>query len=59
GYFVPAALILAVGTVLVVVMRRWVRSAPQPPPPSATPEASGASPAELERLREALQHTDA
>jgi cytochrome c-type biogenesis protein CcmH len=59
GYFVPAALILAVGAVLVVVMRRWVRSAPQPPLPSATPEASGASPAELERLREALQHTDA
>lgn len=57
GYFVPGALILVVGAVLLVVMRRWVRRAPQTP--AATPEAPAGSQAELERLREALQHTDA
>lgn len=63
GYYVPAALILSVGAVLLVVMRRWVRSAPHTPPPApdAAPgvSAGGATPAELERLREALHHTDA
>ena len=57
GYFVPGALILAVGAVLLVVMRRWVRRAP----PGQTLDAAAppdASPAELERLRDALQHTD-
>lgn len=57
GYFVPAAVILAVGAVLLVVMRRWVRRAPRTPELAAG--EPGASPAELERLREALQHTDA
>lgn len=64
GYYVPAALIVGVGALLFFVMRRWVRRASQAPPsaPGAAPEtsaAAGASPAELERLRDALQHTDA
>ena len=58
GYFVPGALILVVGAVLLVVMRRWVRRAHQSPAVAADAPAA-ASPAELERLRDALQHTDA
>lgn len=61
GYLVPGATILTVGVVLVLVMRRWVRRTRQALPP-ATPGAeagAGASSAELERLREALQHTEA
>lgn len=57
GYFVPGALILVVGVILLVVMRRWVRRAPLAQEIAA--EGPGASPAELERLRDALQHTDA
>jgi cytochrome c-type biogenesis protein CcmH/NrfF len=59
GYFVPGALILAVGAALVVVMRRWVRRASQTPAVATEAPLPGASPAELERLRDALQHTDA
>ena len=59
GYFVPATVILAVGAVLLVMMRRWVRRATPAPAASARAVDSSASPAELERLHEALRHTEA
>ncbi len=59
GYFTPAVTILAVGAILLVVMRRWVRRATPAPAASGSAGGSGASPAELDRLREALRHTEA
>jgi cytochrome c-type biogenesis protein CcmH len=58
GYFTPAVAILVTGAILVMVMRRWVRRAPRTPT-AGTPGDVAASPAELDRLREALQHTEA
>jgi cytochrome c-type biogenesis protein CcmH/NrfF len=58
GYWTPAAAMLAAGAILFVVMRRWVRRAP-PAPAVEAPHAPGASAGELERLREALRHTEA
>lgn len=59
GYFVPAAVILAVGAILLVVMRRWVRRATPAPAASGPAIGSEASAAELERLHDALRHTEA
>jgi cytochrome c-type biogenesis protein CcmH len=57
GYFTPGALVLAVGTLLVVAMLGWIRRAR--PSPTLVDAADAASPAELERLRDALQRTEA
>ncbi len=59
GYFTPAVTILAAAAILLVVMRRWVRHATPASAASGPAGGSGASPAELERLREALRHTEA
>lgn len=59
GYFMPAVTILAAGAILLVVMRRWVRRTPPTPAPVGVPENAAASAAELDRLREALRHTEA
>ena len=55
GYFVPGVLILFAGAVLFVVLRRWTRGAPASAPAAIDPAAS-ASPQELERLRQELEH---
>jgi cytochrome c-type biogenesis protein CcmH/NrfF len=55
GYFLPGALILAAAVVLVLVLRRWTRSAV--PALSTTANSVPASPEELERLSRAL-HED-
>jgi len=57
GYFTPGVLVLAVGTALVIAMLGWIRRAR--PSPALVDAADGASPAELERLRDALQRTEA
>ena len=58
GYYAPYTLIAVAGAVLIRAMSRWVRRGAR-----ATalldPAVPGASAAELERLREALQQTDA
>jgi cytochrome c-type biogenesis protein CcmH len=54
GYFLPGALILAAAVVLVLVLRRWTRSAV---PVQSTANSVPASPEELERLSRAL-HED-
>jgi cytochrome c-type biogenesis protein CcmH/NrfF len=59
GYFTPAVTILAAAAILLVVMRRWVRRATPAPAASGPAGGAGVSPAELERLREALRHTEA
>lgn len=59
GYFTPAVTILAAGAILLVVMRRWVRRTSQTPSATGSTGDTGASPAELDRLREALHHTEA
>jgi cytochrome c-type biogenesis protein CcmH len=59
GYFMPAVTILAAGAILLVVMRRWVRRTSPTPAPVGVPEGTAASAAELDRLREALRHTEA
>jgi cytochrome c-type biogenesis protein CcmH/NrfF len=59
GYFVPGLAILTAGAILLVVMRRWVRRTPTSSAPVGSPGDTAASPAELDRLREALQHTEA
>jgi len=59
GYFTPAITILAAAAILLVVMRRWVRHATPTPAASDPAGGAGASPVELERLREALRHTEA
>lgn len=51
-----AAFLAAVAVGLVLAMRRWVRRGASSPPAAAERDAS---PAELERLREALQRTEA
>src|SRR5438132_1766948 len=54
GYFVPSLLILVAGAVLALVLRRWVRvavRATEAPPP----DAAGATPEELARLRRELE----
>jgi cytochrome c-type biogenesis protein CcmH/NrfF len=58
GYFLPSVLILAGGAALVFAMRRWVRRAPAPVLDDPL-EAGAATPDELERLRQALQRTEA
>jgi cytochrome c-type biogenesis protein CcmH/NrfF len=55
GYFLPGALILAAAVVLVLVLRRWTRSAV--PLTSTAAHSVPASPEELERLNRAL-HED-
>jgi cytochrome c-type biogenesis protein CcmH/NrfF len=55
GYFLPGALILAAAVVLVLVLRRWTRSAM--PVPSTAANSVPASPQELEQLSRAL-HED-
>jgi cytochrome c-type biogenesis protein CcmH len=57
GYFTPGALVLAVGTLLVVAMLGWIRRGR--PSPTLADAGEAASAAELERLREALQRTEA
>ena len=60
GYFVPGLAILAVGAVLVVAMRRWVRGA-TPAASAASLDADAPPPgtaAELERLRRELQRIE-
>lgn len=58
GWFTPWAVVLVAGGVLTLALAHWVKrgrgahAAPRPADP-------GASPAELERLREALQQTEA
>ena len=62
GYYVPAAAMLTAAGLLFLAMRRWVRRAAQAtatPGAVAAPEGVAASEAELQRLRDALQHTDA
>lgn len=58
GYYAPYAAIIAAGAFLLWAMSRWVRRGA---PASATIDVAtaGATPAELEGLREALRHTDA
>jgi len=57
GYLLPSVLIVATGTVLTIVLRRWILAAPaQSPSPPASPPAT---PAELERLRRELDHLSA
>jgi cytochrome c-type biogenesis protein CcmH len=57
GYLLPSVLIVATGTVLTIVLRRWILVAPaQSPSPPASPPAT---PAELERLRRELDHLSA
>lgn len=58
GYLTPGGLLLAAGALLVIAMRRWVRRG-VPGPVLAGAGTGTASAAELERLREALLHTDA
>jgi cytochrome c-type biogenesis protein CcmH/NrfF len=57
GYFTPGAVILTAGALLVLAMRRWVRR-PAPATPAAGGPGVGASPAELERLREELEQIE-
>jgi cytochrome c-type biogenesis protein CcmH/NrfF len=59
GYLMPGAAMLTGAVLLIVVMRRWIRRTPPIPAAAEASGASGASPAELDRLREALQHTEA
>ena len=57
GYLLPSVLIVATGTVLTIVLRRWILAAPaQSPSPPASPPAT---PAELERLKRELDHLSA
>src|SRR5438093_1498491 len=53
GYFVPGVVLVVAALGLVWMLRRWTRESPAAAPamPAATPDAS---PAELERLRDAL-----
>jgi cytochrome c-type biogenesis protein CcmH/NrfF len=59
GYFTPAAAMLTAAALLIVVMRRWIRRTPPAPTTPPSSGGSGASTAELDRLREALQQTEA
>jgi cytochrome c-type biogenesis protein CcmH/NrfF len=52
GYFMPAALIIAAAVILVLVLRRWTRTAV---PAMSTAKSVPASPEELERLSRALR----
>jgi len=55
GYFMPAILILTAAVVLIVVLRRWTRTAATLPAHPATRLPAPASPEELERLSRALR----
>jgi cytochrome c-type biogenesis protein CcmH/NrfF len=55
GYFMPSILILTAAVVLIVVLRRWTRTAATLPAHPATRLPAPASPDELERLRRALR----
>jgi len=59
GYFLPSVVILAVGALLVLAMRRWVRRSPRAPLPATSGADVSGSGAELERLRRELQRTEA
>jgi cytochrome c-type biogenesis protein CcmH/NrfF len=59
GYFTPGIVIVAAGVALLFMMRRWVRRAPASAAGVSPGVPAGASEAELERLRDALQHTEA
>jgi cytochrome c-type biogenesis protein CcmH len=57
GYLLPSVLIVAAGTVLTIVLQRWILAAParSPSPPASPP----VTPAELERLRRELDQLSA
>ncbi len=58
GWGTPWAVVLVAGVALTLALARWVKRAN--PAPAATSAAdAGGSPAELERLREALRRTEA
>ncbi len=57
GYLTPATVVVAAGIALVLTMLAWVRRSQ--PPPSLADTTGGASPAELERLRQELSRTEA
>lgn len=57
GWGTPWVLVLVAGVGLVLALGRWVGRTTRPVPVAAGD--GGASPAELERLREALQRTEA
>jgi len=58
GYFLPGALVLGAAVLLIVVLRRWTRFAPDRPTvvPAGGPPAT---PAELDHLRRELEQIDA
>ena len=51
GYFTPSLVILVAGVALTLVLRRWVRAAPEAAPMPVAPDAT---PEELARLRREL-----
>ncbi|HLZ44935.1 MAG TPA: cytochrome c-type biogenesis protein CcmH [Gemmatimonadales bacterium] len=56
GYYLPRALIVIAGAVLVFLLYRWTRESQTPAPASAPP--LDATPEELERLRQELAKLD-
>ena len=58
GYLAPSVVILAVGALLVLAMRRWTRAAAPPGSPDSG-TGTDASPAELDRLQRELDRLDA
>ena len=54
GYFVPSIAIVVAAVILVLVLRRWTRAAQVAAAEVSAPPPPDASPAELERLRQAL-----
>ncbi|MGH7537200.1 MAG: cytochrome c-type biogenesis protein CcmH [Gemmatimonadales bacterium] len=59
GYFVPAVVILAAGTLLVLAMRRWVRRGAPSAAGAESDAGMAGTAAELERLRRELERVDA
>lgn len=54
GYLLPAVLLVVAGTMLTIVLRRWIRAAPART--STAPASVPATPEELERLQRELDH---
>jgi cytochrome c-type biogenesis protein CcmH len=63
GYFVPSIAVLVAAAFLIRTLRRWTRAgaadAAAAASAAARPDATGATPAELDRLRRELERIDA